>query len=93
VNRLYITDGADIAKEFYLALLVDRDIGRIAVVASTEGGMDIEEVAHATPEKIHTITIDPATGFMPHHGRRVAKALGCPAIWPSRPQRCFRSAL
>ncbi|ODT91279.1 MAG: succinate--CoA ligase subunit beta [Sphingobium sp. SCN 64-10] len=75
VNRLYITDGVDIEKEFYLALLVDRASGRIAMVASTEGGMDIEEVAHSTPEKIHTITIDPATGFMPHHGRRVAAAL------------------
>jgi succinyl-CoA synthetase beta subunit len=75
VNRLYITDGVDIAKEFYLALLVDRATGRIAVVASTEGGMDIEEVAHSTPEKIHTITIDPATGLMPHHGRSVAAAL------------------
>ncbi|MFC7499370.1 ADP-forming succinate--CoA ligase subunit beta [Enterovirga sp. GCM10030262] len=75
VNRLYVTDGVDIAKEFYLALLVDRATGRIAVVASTEGGMDIEEVAHSTPEKIHTITVDPATGLMPHHGRSVAAAL------------------
>ena len=75
VQRLYITDGVDIAKEFYLALLVDRATGRIAVVASTEGGMDIEAVAHDTPEKIETITIDPATGLMPHHGRAVAAAL------------------
>jgi succinyl-CoA synthetase beta subunit len=76
VQRLYITDGVDIAKEFYLALLVDRSTGRIAVVASTEGGMDIEAVAHDTPEKIETITIDPATGLMPHHGRAVAATLG-----------------
>jgi succinyl-CoA synthetase beta subunit len=76
VNRLYVTDGVDIDKEFYLALLVDRASGRIAMVVSTEGGMDIEEVAHSTPEKIHTIAIDPATGFMPHHGRAVAFALG-----------------
>jgi len=76
VQRLYITDGVDIAREFYLALLVDRSTGRIAVVASTEGGMDIEAVAHDTPEKIETITIDPATGLMPHHGRAVAAALG-----------------
>jgi succinyl-CoA synthetase beta subunit len=76
VQRLYITDGVDIAKEFYLALLVDRASGRIAVVASTEGGMDIEAVAHDTPEKIQTITIDPATGLMPHHGREVSAALG-----------------
>ncbi len=76
VNRLYVTDGVDIEKEFYLALLVDRSTGRIAVVASTEGGMDIEAVAHDTPEKIETITIDPATGLMPHHGRAVSAALG-----------------
>ena len=76
VQRLYITDGVDIAKEFYLALLVDRETGRIAIVASTEGGMDIEAVAHDTPDKIDTITIDPATGLMPHHGRAVAAALG-----------------
>ncbi len=76
VNRLYITDGVDIGKEFYLALLVDRATSRIAIVASTEGGMDIETVAHDTPEKITTITIDTATGLMPHHGRAVAKALG-----------------
>jgi succinyl-CoA synthetase beta subunit len=76
VQRLYITDGIDIAKEFYLALLVDRETGRIAVVASTEGGMEIEKVAHDSPEKIATITVDPATGLMPHHGREVAAALG-----------------
>jgi len=76
VNRLYVTDGVDIAKEFYLALLVDRKTGRIAFVASTEGGMNIEDVAHETPEKIHNFSIDPATGFMPHHGRTVAYALG-----------------
>ncbi len=75
VNRLYVTDGADIAKEYYLSMLVDRASGRIAIVASTEGGMDIEEVAHATPEKITTVTIDPAEGFQPHHGRAVAFAL------------------
>ena len=76
VQRLYITDGVDIAQEYYLALLVDRDSGRIAMVVSTEGGMDIEAVAHDTPDKIETLTIDPATGFMPHHGRAVAAALG-----------------
>jgi succinyl-CoA synthetase beta subunit len=75
VNRLYVTDGVDIAKEYYLALLVDRASGRIAIVASTEGGMSIEDVAHDTPEKITTITIDPAQGLMPHHGRAVAFAL------------------
>jgi succinyl-CoA synthetase beta subunit len=76
VQRLYITDGVDIAREFYLALLVDRETGRIAIVVSTEGGMDIEAVAHDTPDKIETFTIDPATGLMPHHGREVAAALG-----------------
>ena len=76
VQRLYVTDGVDIAKEFYLAFLVDRATGRVACVASTEGGMDIETVAHDTPEKIKTFSIDPATGWMPHHGRTVAKALG-----------------
>jgi succinyl-CoA synthetase beta subunit len=76
VNRLYVTDGADIDKEFYLALLVNRATGRVSMVVSTEGGMDIETVAHDTPEKIQTLDIDPATGFMPHHGRAVANALG-----------------
>ncbi|MDF2605372.1 ADP-forming succinate--CoA ligase subunit beta [Sphingomonas sp.] len=76
VNRLYVTDGVDIAKEFYLAVLVDRATGRVAFVVSTEGGMDIETVAHDTPEKIHTFAVDPATGFQPHHGRAVAHALG-----------------
>ena len=75
VQRLYVTDGADIAKEYYLSMLVDRGTGRIAMVVSTEGGMDIETVAHDTPEKIRTITIDPAEGFQPHHGRAVAFAL------------------
>ncbi|MEO7564153.1 MAG: ADP-forming succinate--CoA ligase subunit beta [Sphingomicrobium sp.] len=75
VQRLYVTDGVDIDNEFYLALLVDRDSGRVAIVASTEGGMDIEGVAHETPDKIETLTIDPATGLMPHHGRAVAAAL------------------
>ncbi|MBR3194719.1 ADP-forming succinate--CoA ligase subunit beta [Bosea sp. (in: a-proteobacteria)] len=76
VNRLYIEDGSDIAKEFYLSALVDRETSRVAFVVSTEGGMDIEKVAHDTPEKIKTFSVDPATGIMPHHGRTVAKALG-----------------
>ena len=75
VNRLYVTDGVDIASEYYLSMLVDRASGRVAMIVSTEGGMDIETVAHDTPEKITTITIDPAQGFMPHHGRAVAFAL------------------
>lgn len=76
VNRLYIEEGADIKKELYLSLLVDRVTSRVSVVASTEGGMDIEEVAHSTPEKIHSFTIDPATGVFPTHGRTLSAALG-----------------
>jgi succinyl-CoA synthetase beta subunit len=75
VSRLYIEEGADIARELYLSLLVDRETSRVAVVASTEGGMDIEEVAHSTPEKIITFSIDPATGPWPHHAALLAKAL------------------
>ncbi|ACI93666.1 succinyl-CoA synthetase beta chain (SCS-alpha) [Afipia carboxidovorans OM5] len=75
VNRLYLEEGADIDKEFYLSALVDRETSRIAFVVSTEGGMDIEKVAHDTPEKIVTFSVDPATGIMPHHGRKVAQAL------------------
>ncbi|MCZ8096420.1 MAG: ADP-forming succinate--CoA ligase subunit beta [Alsobacter sp.] len=76
VNRLYIEDGSDIAKEFYLSMLVDRVTSRVSFVVSTEGGMNIEDVAHDTPEKIVTFSVDPATGVMPHHGRRVAQVLG-----------------
>ncbi|MBI1218450.1 MAG: ADP-forming succinate--CoA ligase subunit beta [Rhodobacteraceae bacterium] len=76
VNRIYIEDGSDIAKEFYLALLIDRQTSRISIVVSTEGGMDIEEVAAHTPEKILSFSIDPVTGYQGFHGRRVAFALG-----------------
>src|SRR5258707_7003830 len=76
VRRLYVEEGAAIARELYLSLLVDRETSRVAVVASTEGGMDIEEVAQSTPEKIVTFPIDPATGPWPHHGALLAKALG-----------------
>ena len=76
VNRLYIEEGSSIDKEFYLSALVDRSTARIAFVLSTEGGVNIEDVAHNTPEKIHTFSIDPATGVMPHHGRTAARALG-----------------
>ncbi len=75
VNRLYIEEGSAIEKEFYLSALVDRITSRVAFVVSTEGGMDIEEVARERPEKILTFSVDPATGIMPHHGRRVAQAL------------------
>jgi succinyl-CoA synthetase beta subunit len=76
VNRLYIEEGAAIARELYLSLLVDRETSRVSVVASTEGGMDIEEVAHSAPEKIATFSIDPATGVWPHHGLTLATTLG-----------------
>jgi len=76
VNRLYIEDGSLIDREFYLSALVDRETARIAFVVSTDGGMDIEEVAKSHPERIMTFSVDPATGVMPHHGRRVAQALG-----------------
>jgi succinyl-CoA synthetase beta subunit len=79
VNRLYIEDGSAIDKEFYLSMLVDRVSSRVAMVVSTEGGMNIEEVAHDTPEKIHTILIDPVTNICPHHVRAVGKALGLDA--------------
>jgi succinyl-CoA synthetase beta subunit len=75
VGRLYIEEGSDIAKEFYLSLLVDRASSRVAFVVSTEGGMNIEEVAAETPEKIVTFSVDPATGFCPHHVRRLSQAL------------------
>ncbi|MCY3879996.1 MAG: ADP-forming succinate--CoA ligase subunit beta [Rhodobacteraceae bacterium] len=75
VNRVYIEEGADIGRELYLALLLDRQSSQLSFVCSTEGGMDIEEVAASNPEKIHSINIDPATGFQPYHGRRVAFAL------------------
>jgi succinyl-CoA synthetase beta subunit len=75
VGRLYIEEGSAINREFYLSALIDRETSRVAFVVSTEGGMDIEQVAHDTPEKILTFAVDPATGIMPHHGRRVAQAL------------------
>ena len=79
VNRLYIEDGSAIDKEFYLSMLVDRGTSRVAIVVSTEGGMDIEKVAHDTPDKIVTVSVDPVQGIWPHHVRRIAKALGLDA--------------
>jgi succinyl-CoA synthetase beta subunit len=75
VNRLYIEEGSAIARELYLAALVDRATSRVSFVVSTEGGMDIEEVARKTPDKIETIGIDPVTGICPHHVRRISQAL------------------
>ncbi len=76
VQRVFIEAASDIKRELYLSCLVDRGTGRIAFIASTEGGTDIEEVARLTPEKILTIGIDPAEGVMPYHGRKIAFALG-----------------
>ena len=75
VKRLYVEDGSAIERELYLSALVDRATSRIAFIASTEGGMDIEKVAHDTPEKIFTLSIDPASGYSPFHGRKIAAAL------------------
>ena len=75
VKRVYIEEGCDIARELYLGMLVDRETGRLTLMASTEGGMEIEQVAAETPEKILTVDIDPATGIQPHHARRIAFGL------------------
>jgi succinyl-CoA synthetase beta subunit len=75
VQRLYIEEGTAIARELYLSMLVDRETSKVAFIASTEGGMSIEDVAHNTPEKILTIHVDPAAGYQPYVGRRIANAL------------------
>ncbi len=75
VNRLYIEDGCDIKSEFYFSMVIDRVSSRISVIASTEGGMDIEKVADETPEKILSFTIDPTIGFQPFHSRLIANSL------------------
>lgn len=76
VNRLYVEDGSAIDRELYLSALVDRATSRVAFIASQAGGMNIEEVAHDTPDQIYTMSIDPATGYQPFHGRNIAFALG-----------------
>jgi len=76
VRRVYVEEGCDIRRELYLGLLIDRSAQRITLIASTEGGTEIEEVARHTPEKILKLAIDPATGLMPHHARRIAYGLG-----------------
>ena len=76
VQRLYVEDGSQIARELYLSALIDRETSRVAFIVSTEGGMDIEKVAHDTPEKIMTMSIDPAAGYFPMYGRKIAFALG-----------------
>jgi len=79
VHKLYIEYGSDIAKEFYLGIVTDRSVDSIIMMVSTEGGMEIEEVAHKSPEKIIKVPIDPTTGFLPFHGRKMAQALGLTA--------------
>ena len=79
VRRLYIEDGADIQKEYYVSLVTDRATQKIAFIASSEGGMDIEEVAHSTPEKIITEFIDPLTGLTEAQAKKIASAIGLPA--------------
>ena len=76
VKRVYVEAGCDIAREFYLGVLIDRSSSRVVVMASTEGGTEIETVAAKTPDKIIRVTIDPASGLMPHHARRIAYGLG-----------------
>ena len=76
VRRIYIEEGCDIARELYLGVLIDRGSSRVTFIASTEGGMDIEEVAQNTPEKIISVTVDPAVGFQAYHARRIAFGLG-----------------
>ena len=76
VHRLYIEEGSSIKRELYLSMLVDRATSRVSFIASTEGGMDIEEVAHKTPEKILSFSVDPASGIQAFHGRKIAYALG-----------------
>jgi len=76
VKRVYIEEGCDIARELYLSMLIDRSTSRVTLMASTEGGMEIEEVAEATPEKILKVSVDPATGMLPFHARQLAFGLG-----------------
>lgn len=78
VHKLFIEQGCQIAKELYCALLVDRATSHVVLMASSEGGMDIEEVAAKTPEKIIRVDIDPAIGFQPYHGRKAALGIGIP---------------
>jgi succinyl-CoA synthetase beta subunit len=76
VHKIYIESGSDIEKEFYLGIVTDRSVDSVVLMASTEGGMEIEEVAHKSPEKIVMVPVDPTTGYQPFHGRKIAKALG-----------------
>ncbi len=79
VHKIWIEEGSQIAKEFYLGVVLDRATSQVIMMASTEGGMEIEEVAHTHPEKIIRVPVDPTTGYQPFHGRKIAKALGLTA--------------
>lgn len=79
VHKIWIEEGSDIAKEFYLGIVIDRAVSQVVMMASTEGGMEIEEVAAHHPEKIIKVPVDPTTGYLPFHGRKIAKALGLTA--------------
>ena len=79
VRRLYIEEGADIQKEYYLSVVTDRETQKVAFIASSEGGMDIEEVAHSTPEKIIKVFVDPLKGMTPAQGQELARGVGMPA--------------
>jgi succinyl-CoA synthetase beta subunit len=76
VHKVWIEEGSDIARELYLGIVIDRAVSQVVMMASTEGGMEIEEVAASHPEKIIKVAIDPTTGYMPFHGRKLAQALG-----------------
>ena len=93
VRRLLIEEGADIKKEYYVAAVTDRATQKVAMMASSEGGMDIEEVAHATPEKILKVFIDPATGLTDAQGVELADGIGVPAGSPGAGDRRVQEAL
>lgn len=90
VQKIFIEQGCDIAKEYYVAALVDRKTGRVTIMASSEGGMDIEEVAAHTPEKIHTVTVDPVSGLMPFQARQLAFAIGLPGEMVGKATKFFQ---
>jgi succinyl-CoA synthetase beta subunit len=90
VHKVWIEEGSDIAKEFYLGIVIDRAISQVIMMASTEGGMEIEEVAAHHPEKIVKVSIDPTTGYQPFHGRKIAKSLGLTADQTKEAVKCFQ---
>ena len=90
VRRLYIEDGADIQKEYYLSVVTDRASQKVAFIASSEGGMDIEEVAHQTPEKIIKVFVDPLTGLTEAQAQELASGIGVPADSQAQAREVFR---